>query len=358
MKKAVYYLIVIGLILTAACSQDNPIAPGRKETVMEPTTVTQTKPTEATEPEDATEPEPSQNPSEEIPREHQEYPNTHSSRYTCTLEWGEMGAITGEFYRPTFLALDGRKLYVSDFGNHRVQVFDADGCFLRELGESGREEGQFKYPQGIAVDNLGNVYVSDIENTCIQKFTSSGNFVKRWSARSYAEAFTPSGIAIREGRLYATDPLNHRIRIFTSDGNILDEWGSTQSDTDGEFHYPNGIAVDNSGYVYVADFGNNRIQKLTSEGTFVTKWGSKGNAEGQFTEPCNVAVDNTGNVYVADTQNNRIQKFNADGGFITQWTSEDGRIEPYGIAIDNFGNVYVSDNADEGSRIMKFSPTR
>ena len=74
--------------------------------------------------------------------------------------------------------------------------------------------------------------------------------------------------------------------------------------------------------MYVVDTLNNRIQKFNSNGTFITKWGSKGTADGQFNFPDGIAVDSSGNVYVADDGNNRIQKFDSNGTFITKWGSK------------------------------------
>jgi DNA-binding beta-propeller fold protein YncE len=65
------------------------------------------------------------------------------------------------------------------------------------------------------------------------------------------------------------------------------------------------------GSVYVSDSSGNRIQKFTSEGVFVTKWGTEGTGDGQFNWPQDVAVASDGSVYVSDSKNNRIQKFAA-----------------------------------------------
>jgi DNA-binding beta-propeller fold protein YncE len=64
---------------------------------------------------------------------------------------------------------DGQ-VYVTDKGNHRVQVFTADGDYLGQWGGLGRGNGQFQAPTGIAVDASGNVYVADATANRIQKF--------------------------------------------------------------------------------------------------------------------------------------------------------------------------------------------
>jgi DNA-binding beta-propeller fold protein YncE len=133
----------------------------------------------------------------------------------------------------------------------------------------GTGEGQFNYPQGLAVDTVGNVYVADT--------------------------------------------FNHRIQVFSGEGIFLGQWGGLGTG-EGQFNYPQGITVDTMGNVYVADTINNRIKVFSSEGNFLVQWGDTGTGEGQFNYPYDIAVDEVGGVaYVADTLNDRIQAFEAYG---------------------------------------------
>ena len=88
----------------------------------------------------------------------------------------------------------------------------------------------------------------------------------------------------------------------------MSKWG-TSGTGDGQFFYPEGVAVAFDGSVYVPDCGNVRIQNFTSEGVFVSKWGTYGAGDGELDWPYGVAVAPDGSVYVADTDNNRVQKF-------------------------------------------------
>src|SRR3989442_14769875 len=101
--------------------------------------------------------------------------------------------------------------------NNRVQKFDSRGNFLAKLGKEGNGPGQFNVPWGIAVDELGNVYVTD------------------------------TGI--------------HRIHKFTSHGAFICQWGN-RGNTVGQVNFPYGIAVDREGFVYVVDSGNARVLKF------------------------------------------------------------------------------------------------
>ena len=79
--------------------------------------------------------------------------------------------------------------------------------------------------------------------------------------------------------------------------------------SNGEFNYPEGIAVDASGSVYVVDHGNDRIEKFDSNGKFITAWGSLGVSNGQFNKISDVTVGLAGKVYVSDYGNNNVQVF-------------------------------------------------
>ena len=67
--------------------------------------------------------------------------------------------------------------YVADRDNHRIQVFTAEGKFLRMFGRRGEGRGELKEPWGVAIDSSGRVYVSEVGNHRVSVFTSEGQFV-------------------------------------------------------------------------------------------------------------------------------------------------------------------------------------
>merc|ERR1712027_237652 len=72
---------------------------------------------------------------------------------------------------------------VSDSNNHRLQIFDVNGKVLTTFGSEGTEEGQFKFPRGVAVDEQGFIFVADSGNNRIQIFNPDGTFLRafgRW----------------------------------------------------------------------------------------------------------------------------------------------------------------------------------
>jgi streptogramin lyase len=296
------------------------------------------------------------------------------------MKWGEYCSVdsdwdgipdqsceAGTFNEPWGIAigLDG-SVYVSDASNHRIQKFDSTGNFIRMWGSYGSGDGQFNSPKGIAVGPDGSVYVADTGNNCIQKFDSNGGFIAKWWGFIEVGFKAPSGIAVgTDGSVYVANTRRHRIEKFDSDGNFIKDWGGfcvTDSDWDGvpdkpcegEFYYPQGIAVDSDGYVYVADTENNRIQKFNSNGDFIEKWENSIAGDWGFSWPEGIGIGPDGSVFIADTWSNRIQKFDSNGNFIMKWGMTgggDGEFsEPKGIAIDSDNSIYVTN----WYRIQKF----
>lgn len=228
---------------------------------------------------------------------------------------------------PTGVAVDGSgNMYVADFANHRIQKLTQATNTWSEWGKAGGGEGsglgEFNAPVGVAVDNIGNVYVAELGNHRIQKLTVSTNTWSEWGKSgggpgdALGEFNTPIGVAVDSDRnVYVADYSNHRVQKLIVSTNTWSEWkksdGGSGSDL-GEFNRPSGVAVDGSGNVYVADSGNHRIQKLTLSGNAWSEWGKSGGGPGtglgEFLTPTGIALDGIGNVYVTDSVNHRVQK--------------------------------------------------
>jgi len=251
--------------------------------------------------------------------------------------------------------------------NHRMLA-------AREVfGAQGAAAGQLQNPRGIAIDEDGLVYVADSGNHRIQVFTAEGEFVESWGGRSIAEEESTRARGFNEpwdvtvgvgGDVYVADTWNHRVQKLNEDGEGITAWGTfgESRPEDGEvgrklFYGPRGVAVgpppeagaEDGGdrLVYVADTGNKRIQAFELNGGFALQWGGGGPEEGQLDEPVGVAFGPEGDLYVADTWNRRIQVFDRDGTFLRQWAIngwDSGLPEekPY-VAVDDEGHVYVTD---------------
>jgi NHL repeat len=236
----------------------------------------------------------------------------------------------GQFLYPLGSAIDWNgNFYVVEYANNRVQKFNATGQFLTKWGSPGAGNGQFYPARGIAVDQAGDVFVTDADR--VQKFDTNGNFLLTWGTNGtgMGQFQVPWGIAsTAAGDVYVADRGNHRIQRFDANGNFVLTWGSYGSGN-GQFDTPNAVAVGPTGDVFVADSGNNRVQKFDANGNFLLAWGSYGTGNGQFMVPPGIAVDGCSNVYVADAAGSylyvKVQRFDANGTYVET-------IGGYGIA--------------------------
>lgn len=234
----------------------------------------------------------------------------------------------------------------------------------------------FNFPNGVAVDAFGNLYVADQQNNVIRKISASGvvsNFAGTTISGSddgfkeKASFNLPSGVAVdTAGNVYVADQGNNKIRKISALGVVTTLAGDgSKGSMNGNaatatFNQPSGVAVDTKGIVYVADLNNNKIRKITLDGIVSTLAGTgiAGNTNGagnvaSFEEPFGIAVDANSNVYVTDQQNYRVRKITPQGIVSTFAGSIKGDADgigtaarffrPSGITVDTGGNVYVSD---------------
>ncbi|HLH17156.1 MAG TPA: protease pro-enzyme activation domain-containing protein [Bryobacteraceae bacterium] len=280
---------------------------------------------------------------------------------------------------------------------------DANGIVTRIAGTgvAGRAgdggpalSAQLNYPNGIAADPQGNVYIADTLNGRIRKVDPSGIISTVAGSGSFgysgdgglaiSAAFeTPYGVAVdANGNLYIADTLNNRIRkvdnsgkISTIAGNGSPGYSGDGAATEVKLFEPSGVAVDNAGNVYIADTLNDRVRKVDTSGQLTTVAGSGTccyltAAEGgpavnaRLGFPFGVAVDGAGNLYIADENNQSIFKVTPDGTIHTAvgdggiGFSGDGNLPtksslnyPYGVAVDGSGNLYIAENGT--NRIRK-----
>jgi sugar lactone lactonase YvrE len=302
------------------------------------------------------------------------------------------------FSAPSFVAVDSAgNLYVADSDNNNTIRKISSGGVVTTLagspGFNGSADGTgsaagFRRPDGVAVDNAGNLYVTDGGNNTIRKI-SSGAMVTTVAGLALSLGSTdgtgsaarfndPRGVAVDSvGNLYVADHYNNTIRKISSGGVVTTFAGlaGSSGSTDGtgsaaRFYGPDGVAVDSAGNVYVADSYNDTIRKISNGGVVTTVAGlagSSGSADGtgsaaRFYVPAGLTVDSAGNVYVADSSNHTIRKISS-GGVVTtvaglagssgsaDGTGSTARFNgPSGVAVDSAGNLYVADTYDETIR--------
>jgi uncharacterized protein (TIGR03437 family) len=299
-------------------------------------------------------------------------------------------------------------LFIVDTGNARIREISASGIITTVAGNgccgySG--DGQqattaaLTYPQGVAVDASGNIYIADTGNNVIRKVSAGGvittiagrfgtvGFYGDGGPAAAALLYAPAGVAVDgSGNLFIADTVNNVIRKVTaSSGNISTVAGnSTQgfagdgaAATSAELYLPTGVVVDASGNLFIADRGNNRIRKVSTTGTITTIAGNgTGVSSGDggaataagLASPTSIALDASGNILIAVPLNSRIREISA-GGTITTVAGDgvagfygDGGLptnallnHPAGVAVDASGNIFIADTGNNRIREVSAS---
>jgi hypothetical protein len=251
---------------------------------------------------------------------------------------------------------------------------------------------QFAYPQAVAVDGSGNIYVADSANQVIREIsqgvvvTIAGAVGKTGTANgplTSARFDDPTGIAVDgSGNIYVADTGNNTVRLITS-GTVSTLAGKPAiSGTDdgldkqARFHAPSGLAVDGSGNVFVADSGNNTIREIFLSGSVETIAGmptfsGTDNGVGSvalFDRPTGLCYDSSLQVlFIADSGNDTIRALDVPSDYVSLFCGEPGQSgdssggpsittfnNPTGIAVVN-KEFFVADTGNDEIRALNFN---
>jgi sugar lactone lactonase YvrE len=242
--------------------------------------------------------------------------------------------------------------------------------FVLAWGKKGDKPGEFYSPIGIAVNKKDEVFVTDLNNARIQKFSAEGTYLGGFDLprdMPNRKSCLIGGIAAGEdGLLYLSFMLQDRVAVYTEAGRLVRQWGK-HGKGDGEFHQPGGIVLAPGGTAYVADQCNHRIQMFDTEGRFRGKWGGHGSGPGRFggNEPAGsrfggphfLARDSGGRIYTTEGTLGRVQQFTAEGKLLRVWGDKGsqpggfgalrtgfskGTFGPIGVFVDGRDRVWVS----------------
>src|SRR3954447_3803867 len=200
---------------------------------------------------------------------------------------GQSGGGPGEMLQPRGIAVSrSADVYVADFGNRRIDKFDSDGNFVmawgKDVGGAGVDKctvtcnagglstgpgDEFQGPNGVAVDEAGNVYVIDETARRVQKFDSNGNFIFAIGKG------VATGVGLPE--------------ICTTAATCQLGAGGAEG---GDFDSPTGVAADAGGF-FVTDEGNQRVDKFGSDGSFAFGWGRNVNGGSGDPNLCTVGAN-------------------------------------------------------------------
>jgi sugar lactone lactonase YvrE len=298
---------------------------------------------------------------------------------------------TAAIYPTTGMAVDASgNLYVADVINSIIKMYTPGGVATTIAGNGTRGSSNrtgtgasFNFPSGLAIDAAKNIYVADAANNMIRKISpfgvvstlaGSGTVGAANGPGTMASFSFPQGIAVDiNGNIYVADTGNDLIRKISPDGMVSTLAGKVAAGktngigTDALFNIPQGLAVDVHGNVYVADAGNNLIRKITPLGAVTTLAGSgyavSSDGTGvlaSFNFPNAISIDNSGILYVTEGLGNRVSRIGTDN-YVSALPCNNlafgGQIDfrgapsiplpvyPNGMAIDSRGGslIYVLD---------------
>jgi hypothetical protein len=200
-------------------------------------------------------------------------------------------ATSAKLYGPPRIAVDAAgNLFIADSSNQRIRKVTAGGVISTVAGNGSpgysgdggpATSAQLNYPDSVAVDAAGNLFIADTNNNCIREVT-------------------PGGVI--------TTVAGNGTGDFSGDGGPA---------TLAKLDHPQGIAVDTAGNLFIADINNGRIREVTRGGVISTVAGNGTlgfSGDGgpailaQLYNPTGVAVDTAGNLFIADRSNNRVRK--------------------------------------------------
>ncbi len=319
---------------------------------------------------------------------------------------GDGGSATdGQLFFPEGIAVDGSGgFFIADTGNLRVRKVNLQGTISTVAGTGGfgfnpvtrASQANVFWPEGLAVDLQGNLFVADTFDRLVRMVTPEGiirtvagretqdvsriSFSGDGGSATSAELSFPTGLAVNAaGNLFIADTENHRVREVGADGNITTIAGTGTAGHSGDggaaveaqLNEPRGLALDRGGNLYIADAANHRVRKLAPNGMITTIAGTglrgfsgdeAAATAAQLDRPLGLAVDSHDNLFIVDSLNFRVRRVAPDGTITTVFGAGAGdsgaalptpRYYPAGIAIDRAGNLLIADAFNH--RIWKVS---
>jgi tripartite motif-containing protein 71 len=248
---------------------------------------------------------------------------------------------------------------------HNVVELDARSerpKLVRIFGGGGEKPWELDGPEGVSRDKNGDLYITDEHNRRINVFDAEGKYLRPWSVpqdpqcvtvwkdrvyvsldkRNDSACYTKDGVEkFRIGHqalfpliLYVTIPCavislvlftalkKTKLALILTGGFLAAAGGGSGLDfarnkMPSEYQLPDYILVSpDQTELYILDRLNNRIQVTDLEGNFKRGFGAPGARPGHLNDPKQIAFDPDGNLWVADSDNNRLQAFKPDGTFV------------------------------------------
>ncbi|OQP50131.1 hypothetical protein A4D02_27235 [Niastella koreensis] len=276
----------------------------------------------------------------------------------------DASGINAQFWSPDDIALDAAgNLIVSEIGNSKIRRITPLGVVstIAGSGTYGYLDGpgltaQFHFPQGLTLDNAGNIYVAEYQNQSIRKIDPAGNVTTFFINGPQGYVAYPNDVVVDASNVYVTDQSNNRICKISLQTGLLSvlsgngNWGMVDGDPQqAQFYQPAKMALDNNNNLIIADKINGRVRKVIKASGYTSSV-----TLNVFSTPAGLVMDGVGNIYVTDDSTNGIYRVDPNGklsliaggvrsGYI-DGKPQDARFSgPRGIVIDASGNLFVAD---------------
>ena len=246
-------------------------------------------------------------------------------------------------------------VYVLEYANNRIKVFDSAGTFLRSFGGYGSGCNQWKYARQFTIFN-DQVYLADLQGNRVLKLSLTGQCI----GSGFTYFTRPFGIAVNSNYVFVGNYGNTIETLAT--GNLA---RTGYQNVAGGVNLSIGMSLNSAGNkLIVASFFNHKVFEFTVSGnnlTYVNAAGtSQSSANGSFNGPVDAAYDSSGNIYVVERDNDRIQKFNSSLVYQAKqgsFSRTSAFYNPYGMFIDSSDNIYVADFTNQTTRKFNTSLT-
>eukprot|EP00731_Ephydatia_muelleri_P038753 Em0893g1a len=195
---------------------------------------------------------------------------------------GSSGSDDGQFSYPSGISIKGEVFYVADTDNQRVQKLTSSGKFLHKFGKEGSGQGQFNGPVGVIIDSNNKLIVSDFNNHRIQIFNENGGWlltihVDGKGSGNHSFQY-PWGLALDpQGNIHVAAFGSNVIKVFTKEGVYVRMYGDPK--------HPRGIAIDGEGYSLVSEWGGHCLSIYDPEGNKIHTVGILKNPLGTALDP-------------------------------------------------------------------------